>query len=278
MWTRPDGFIYLGAVAVGFLLFNGGRAIGQSRLGLLKTLLGAGALTTLLYLPWLLWAWHYYGSPIPHTILAKSLLRMGSPLKPGPLLVDLLNVPILGCSGELLRRRSTFLPAYALQSQGWHWTAVLYGKCLAYVCALYWCLPFGRPQGRAVSFAFMLGHFYLSAVAPAPYPWYVPPCGLLGVFAFAHVVQHGLSFALLPRDKNPWSSRLGLTGLRVLAAVVLSATLLLMLCSAYQLRIQHREIEEGTREANWPLAAATCRGSVDTVFLEPLGYIGFFRN
>jgi hypothetical protein len=75
MWTKPDGFIYLGAIAGGFLLFNGGRAIGQSRLGLLKTFLGAGVVTTGLYLPWLLWAWHYYGSPVPHTLVAKALAR-----------------------------------------------------------------------------------------------------------------------------------------------------------------------------------------------------------
>ena len=133
---------------------------------------------------------------------------MGSPLQTGSLLVDLLTFPFRMLLGST-SAGSTFLPAYALQSQGWHWTAVLYGKCLAYVCALYWCLPFGRPQGRAVSFAFMLGHFYLSAVAPAPYPWYVPPCGLLGVFAFAHVVQHGLEFCPVAKE----TKTLGVHGL-----------------------------------------------------------------
>ena len=72
MWTRPDGFIYFGAVALGFVLFNAGQPIARSRLGLLKAFLCAGAVTTVLYSPWVLWAWHYYGSPIPHTITAKG--------------------------------------------------------------------------------------------------------------------------------------------------------------------------------------------------------------
>src|ERR1017187_142485 len=59
MWTRPDGFIYFGAVALGFVLFNAGQPIAQSRLRLLKVFLCAGAITTVLYSPWVLWAWHY---------------------------------------------------------------------------------------------------------------------------------------------------------------------------------------------------------------------------
>ena len=277
MWTRPDGFIYLGAVALGFLLFNAGRSIGRSRLGLLKILLGAGVLTVVLYLPWFLWAWHYYGSPIPHTIIAKGLLRNVSPMPPGSRLVDLLTFPF----GMLLGATSadnTFLPTYALTLGGWHWIVTLYCKCVAYACALYWCLPFARPQARAVSFAFMLGHFYLSFVAPYPAPWYMPTCAILAVFVFAHIVQHGLSLALLLKDKDPWSSRLWATGLRVLAALVLSATLLLMLCSAYQLRIRQREIEEGLRKQIGLWLRQNAASPTDTVFLEPLGHIGYFSQ
>src|SRR5512137_2629163 len=94
MWTRPDGFIYLSAIAVGFLLFNAGQPIGKSRLGLFKVLVLAAALTTVLYLPWLLWAWHYFGSPIPHTIIAKALTRSTVPQPPGALLEKILTSPV----------------------------------------------------------------------------------------------------------------------------------------------------------------------------------------
>ena len=277
MWTRPDGFIYLGAVALGFLLFNGGRPIGQSRLGLLKIFLSAGALTTILYLPWVLWAWNYFGSPIPHTIVAKGLLRRMFPTPPGFLLVDVLTFPF----GMLLGATSTdntFLPTYAWNIGGWHWMVTLYCKCITYPCALYWLLPFGRPQARAVSFAFMVGHCYLSFAAPYPAPWYMPSCAILAVFVFAHIVQHGLDFALSLKDKDRAGFRFSVTGIRVLAAAVLSATLLLLLCSAYQMRVQQREIEEGNRKLIGLWLRQQAASPTDTVFLEPLGYIGYFSQ
>src|SRR5512137_2925996 len=130
MWTRPDGFIYLSAIAVGFLLFNAGQPIGKSRLGLFKVLVLAAALTTVLYLPWLLWAWHYFGSPIPHTVIAKEQLKYASLRDPLQLLLYDLGFPL----GMLAGRTSvagTFLPPNALLFGGWHWTAIVFGKGLA---------------------------------------------------------------------------------------------------------------------------------------------------
>jgi len=259
MWTRPDGFVYLGAVAVGFILFNAGRPIGQSRLGLLKMFLWAGALTTVIYLPWLLWAWHYYGSPVPHTLIAKALARHLSTTPPHSLCL-------------------TFLPAWALIFGGWHWTAVLYGKALACLCVFYWCLPFARSQARAVSFAFTLGHFYLTYVAYTPMPWYVPNCTILGIFVLAHIAQQALDFALALKDKNERNSRRLLACVRIGAAAVLSAAFLLFLCVAWQLRVQQREIEEGTRKQIGLWLRQHAASPADKVFLEPLGYIGFFSQ
>jgi len=277
MWTRPDGFIYFGALGLGFLLFDAGRPIGQSRLGLLKTFLWAGALTTIMYLPWLLWAWHYFGSPIPHTIIAKGQLKFASAIQPARRLLYCLGFPF----GMLVGRTSvgaTFLPANALLFGGWHWSAVVFGKGLACLCGLYCCMPRGRPQGRAASFAFMVGHFYLSCIAAYAAAWYLPACAILGIFAFAHLIQHGLDLA--PAAPNPSSSqaRYWRTCVRALAATVLLATLLVTLCSAYQLRAQQREIEEGTRKQIGLWLRAHAASTTDTVFLEPLGYIGFYSQ
>jgi hypothetical protein len=275
MWTRPDGFIYFGALGVGFLLFNAGRPIGQSRLGLLKVFLWAGALTTVLYLPWLLWTWHYFGSPIPHTITAKGLARHLAPISPHSWFLAVLSSPI-----GMLRTSagSTFLPAYALVFGGWHWSVGLYGKALACLCVFYWCLPFARPQARAVSFAFMLGHFYLSYAASFPFPWYVPNCTILGVFVFAHIVQHGLDLAFSLKDRNEASFRPLLAFPHIAAVSVLSAAFLLLLCTAWQLRVQQREIEDGTRRQIGLWLRQQAASPADTVFLEPLGYIGFFSQ
>jgi hypothetical protein len=277
MWTRPDGFIYFGALGIGFLLFNAGRAIGQSRLGLLKVFLWAGALTTVLYLPWLLWAWHYFGSPIPHTIIAKGQLRAAFAVEPVRRLLHCLGFPF----GMLVGRTSvgaTFLPANALLFGGWHWTAVLFGKGLACLCGLYWCVPRGRPQGRAASFAFMLGHFYLSCIAAYAAAWYLPACAILGIFAFAHIIQHGLDLALAVANPGNSHARPFRTCVRTLAALVLLATLLLTVGSAYQLRVQQREIEDGTRKQIGLWLREHAASATDTVFLEPLGYIGFFSQ
>jgi hypothetical protein len=275
MWTRPDGFIYLGALGLGFLLFDAGGPIGQTRQGLLKVFLWAGALTTVLYLPWVLWAWHYFGSPIPHTITAKGLARHLAPVSPRSWFLAVLSSPI-----GMLRTSagSTFLPAYALVFGGWHWTVALYGKALACLCVFYWLLPFARPQARAVSFALMLGHFYLSYAASFPFPWYIPSCTILGIFVFAHIVQHvsDLGFSLKDRDERNLRRRLAC--IRIGAAAVLSAAFLLFLCTAWQLRVQQREIENGTRKQIGLWLRQQAASPADTVFLEPLGYIGFFSQ
>jgi hypothetical protein len=275
MWTRPDGFIYIGAVSVGFLLFDAGRPMGQSRRGLFKILLGAGVVTTVLYLPWLLWAWHYFGTPIPHTITAKGLARHLAPASEHSWILAALYSPI-----GMLRTSvgSTFLPAYALVFGGWHWTVALYGKALACLCVFYWCLPFARSQARAVSFAFMLGHFYLSYAASFPFPWYVPNCAILGIFVVAHMVQQARDFAFALKDRDEANFRRLLGCTRAAAVAVLSATFLLFLCAAWQLRVQQREIEDGTRKQIGLWLRQQAAGPADTVFLEPLGYIGFFSQ
>jgi hypothetical protein len=52
----------------------------------------------------------------------------------------------------------------------------------------------------------------------------------------------------------------------------------LFLCAAWQLRIQQREIEEGTRKQIGLWLRQQAASPADTVFLEPLGYIGFFSQ
>ena len=277
MWTRPDGFIYFGVVALGFVLFNAGQPIARSRLGLLKVFLCAGAVTTLLYSPWVLWAWHYYGSPIPHTITAKEYVFRALNPHSGSRVVNLLTFPFRMLLGDTAAG-DTFLPAYALALGGWHWTAIWYSKCLACICALYWCVPSGRSAARAVSFAFMLSLYYLSEIAAYSAPWYVPNCAILAVFVFAHVVQHGLDLAGSLQDRDDPSGRRSIALIRGLGAGVLSATLLLTLCAAYQLRIQQREIEDGHRKQIGLWLRQNASSKSDTVFLEPLGYIGYFSQ
>jgi hypothetical protein len=277
MWTRPDGFIYIAAIALGFLLFNAGRPIAKSRLDLLKTFFYAGTVTTVLYLPWFLWAWHYYGSPIPQPVIAKWCASHTSSIHPVTLLLNLLIFPfrilLTDTSTDL-----TFLPTYAYPFEGWHYTVTIFSKCLSFICALYWCLPFGRSQARAVSFAFMISHFYLSYIVDFTSPWYIPSTTILAIFVFTHITQQSLNLASLLKDKNDKIFRYSIRFIRTIAASVLVVTLLLTLCSAYQLRIQQREIEDGNRKKIGLWLRQNAASTTDTVLLEPLGYIGFFSQ
>ena len=284
MWTRPDGFVYIAAIAIGFLIFNAGQQIAGSRLGLLKIFFKAGLLAGILYLPWFLWAWHYYGSPVPYTIIAKGYTALGFTFNNvsfqylGTLLLNFLTFPLyILWEYNSTTATTTFMPIYYFLG-GWHYTALIYGGYLSYLCALYWCLPFGRPQARAVSFAFMIGHFYLSYIAVNAAPWYIPSCTILAIFVFAYFVQQGLNLAFLLKDKNVKRSLRLARFIRTLTAFVLIITLLLTLCSAYQLRIQQREIEDGNRKKIGLWLRANAASASDSVFLESLGYIGFFSQ
>ena len=277
MWTRPDGFIYFGAVALSFLLFNAGRPIGLSRPGLLKLFLWAAAVAAILYSPWVFWAWHYYGSPIPHTITAKGyVFRVLAPHS-GSWFVNLLTFPFRIPLGDTAAD-GTFLPTYACDSRGWHWTAFAYSRFLACVCGLYWCVPSSRCSARAASFAFMLGLYYLTHIAAYPAPWYYPNAAILAIFVFAHAVQHGLDLAGSMRQHRGSLSRALITIVRAVAGSVLAGTFVLTLCSAYQLRVQQREIEEGNRKQIGLWLRQNAASSLDTVLLEPLGYIGFYSQ
>ena len=278
MWTRPDGFIYAAAIALGFLLFNAGRPMAENRQGLLKIFFYAGTITAVLYLPWFLWAWHYYGSPIPHTVIAKGYaFNNALSLHLGTLLSNFFIFPLRMLLGST-SVDGTFLPTNAFSFGGWHYTVYIYSKYLSYICALYWCLPFGRPQARAVSFAFMISHFYFSYIAACPTAWYFPSCTIMAIFVTAYIVQQGLNIAFLLKDKDDKNFLCSIKFVRVLAVSVLAVTLLLILCSAYQLRIQQREIEDGNRKKIGLWLRQNATSSAETVFLEPLGYIGYFSQ
>jgi hypothetical protein len=67
MWTRPDSFIYIGAVSAASLMFA-----AEPYKEVLRAIAKAAAVCSVAYLPWFLSAWWYYGSPVPHTVTAKA--------------------------------------------------------------------------------------------------------------------------------------------------------------------------------------------------------------
>ena len=275
MWTRPDGWLYAALIAVAFLLFNAGLPGERSRMQLLKTFLAAGALAAVIYLPWVIWTWSYYGTPVPHTMIAKALDAPMNPLAIAQRSFDFLlrAIPI---GNEMTY---PFAPVEHFFG-GWHETILFLCACPAWLAAWYWLLPFGNRDTRAVSFAFFLGIWYIDAVPPVSAEWYYPNVGILAICVVGQIVQQASDVLS--------AFRRGLNNQRVfnqvqwmyrgLAVALPTFTALLLVASAVQLRIQQREIEDGNRKQIGIWLREHAKSPGDTVMLEPLGYIGYFSQ
>ena len=275
MYTRPDGFVYAAFLVAGFLAFDPSPVTpGAGRLRLLRDVVRGGSLALLLYAPWLLWVWQYYGSPIPHTLLAKATLPLPTPR--GQLPSRLLLFPLEVMGGDTTA--STMLSPVYFSTGGWHYAVRVFAHYTGVLASLAWLLPLvGRPT-RAASLASLLGHFYLTHVAYLPMPWYYPQIVLAGIVALAALAfdlsrMCDLVAAGRPREARALArfvrSAAGLTALSVLALFVLTTI---------QMRVQQREIEELTRKQVGLWLKQNARTPRDTVFLEPLGYIGYFSG
>src|SRR5580765_822732 len=72
MWSRPDSCVYIAALGIGAWLFLRKASDAPPKSPLWKNLLFALLICAAFYLPWLLLASYYYGSPVPHTDVAKT--------------------------------------------------------------------------------------------------------------------------------------------------------------------------------------------------------------
>jgi len=273
-WTRPDGCVFFGVLGLGWLAFGGAAAPGLRDRILL--LIRAVALGIALYLPWLLFAWWYYGSPIPHTVMAKI-----SHHAPGELLPALILYP-----GRLLfghvALHDVFMPTYFFFG-GWPPALAWIARFLAVVPALAWLWPRVPPAGRVASTAFFLGGFYVEYIPRSP--WYYPGWQALGFLAWAYVLHAACRGAvsrpardpelLVRADVRPDKTLSTLA--RVTAGVLVTVQAGLFVATAVQMRAQQAVIENGhrTQIGRWLRAEA---GPADRVYLEPLGYIGFFSG
>ena len=176
MWTRPDSCVYIAILGVGALLFLSGKKSDKSRIAWSKLLFGAGLICAALYVGWFLWAWWYYGSPIPNTIIAKGTN------KPPLLLVDLIpklfSFPFSTSSLQFV-----FMPVYS-DHGGWPEIVVVADNALGLLATYAWLIPGLRPQTKLFSLAFFLGNFYLTAILKYYPAWYMPTVEVFGYLTF----------------------------------------------------------------------------------------------
>ena len=276
MWSRPDSFIYICALCAGFLIFKGSDSVEKTRLQILRTYCLAGLVAALTYAPWLIWAWSYYGSFVPHTIVAKGL-GDSPPLQ--EMVGRILAFPFTGLFNESTLDL-TFLPAYA-NFGGWPSGLYLVSRLLSWICAFAWVLPRLSPLTRSLSLSVLLGQIYLNFVTSYPFPWYIPSVTFLSIVVFALLVSSGLKAAngryRAAKETRLFSLKKMTTASRIFVVGALTTYLAITLCSAYQLRLQQQIVETGNRKqiGLWLREQAA---PDDRVFLECLGYIGFYSE
>lgn len=275
MWTRPDSFVYVALIAAAFWIFNQAALTGKDRRGLLQLYLEAGLLTTVLYLPWLMFAYGYYGTPIPHTITAKG--GIGELHTLWGFLSESVRLPFRMAAGYT-SLESTFLPSYYM-FPAWPSVLVAPARMAAAICYGLWLVPFLRTETRVASFVFFGAHAYLSYFPYFPFPWYVPSTALLAFIAYAGLFAQVWMWIgrrttqMGPRRGLHWAAR------TTMASAVISClgALWLTVQVGRQAAAQQTYVEDGNRRkiGEWLRDRAHPN---DTVFLEPLGYIGFFSG
>jgi 4-amino-4-deoxy-L-arabinose transferase-like glycosyltransferase len=257
LWTRPDGVVYILALVLATALFSQ-KPWGQ----LVKPLIKAGVVVLVVYGPWLLWAWHYYGSPVPNTITAKSAYQGFHAQKYSDIIQKTIDTyPSAG--------KTVFGPIYLFNVKEWPIWYPGYCLLLSLFCSIYWLFPIADRVGRAASLCFVVLTTYMAFI-PMVFPWYVAPilvCGLVvlasGVVMYAQaILTHRRAALALP--------------LLVLGAIG-GERAWLFHETERSMRIQQQEIETNVRTeiGKW-LKDRLVAG--DRVYLEPIGYIGYFSQ
>jgi hypothetical protein len=248
LWTRPDGCVYIAAFSLIDLVQKKDR-IGQAIISLFRS----AALCALLYMPWFLFTLWYYHTPVPHTIIAKTDWESMMP----SLWSDFRNR--LYARGKLV---------FAPDSYEFGGPPIIawFSCALSAFCAVYWCLPLGDRLGRAASIFFVCLAVYLLSI-PFIYGWYLPPLTMCGIVVLARGIPR-LGPACLP-------GRIAIAAALVLAlacAMGYEASL-----GASQIRVQQSVIEDQNRTQVGLWLRKHVRPG-ERVYLEPLGYIGYFSN
>jgi len=267
MWVRPDGCVYIAAFSLGLLLFGFTNERIKTRKELLVCLVLAGLVTTALYLPWFLWAWWYYGTPVPHTILAKGSMHDAMPW--GMRLIDMLRFPVISLFHPL-SLDAMYLPPEAVSFGGWPAPLAWASKLFSWLAAFYWLMPRTGAWSRALSFALFLLNLYFCFVMNTLYPWYIPPGTMLTTLVLALMMQR----LLAARDGVAWL-RPAMAALTVAFVVwVVGMTL----AGAYHTRLRQAMLEDGGRRQIGLWLKEHAASPKDTVFIECLGYVGFFSQ
>jgi hypothetical protein len=182
--------------------------------------------------------------------------------------------------GDTFLPPNTNIPEAAQHNKAWILSTLNgYGAALALPAVLYWLLPFGDRLTRTISLAFAAGQFYLAHIAYYPCPWYLPLPSLLGTVVLSQILDQLLRIAGDIGSRGQPALRKQITVFALTAAIAaLTFHTFLTLGTAWQLRNQQLLIETGHRREIGLWLKQQAESPKETVFLEPLGYIGYFSG
>ena len=262
-WTRPDGLVFFMALALPWLVLSKKSSFGLERKPW-WAMVRAVALGGAIYLPWVIFAWIYYGSPVPHTIVAKQFHH--------PLIETAANLALypLRLLGGHVAVHDIFMPAY-FYFGGWPRELVWFAWLLGTGAALTWLWPKVKPAGRLASAGLFLGGFYLQYIPGSP--WYFPGWQVLACIAWAYL----LDAVALSISGNIKLKRVLLPLVRMTGLLLVALQIALLVAVGRQMRAQQTNIEDNHRQqiGFWLRSHSAIN---DRVYLEPLGYIGYYSG
>lgn len=253
MFTRPDGFIYAGSILLGFVLytkFPSSQLTQQNA----KSLFFSIFIASVIFAPWFVWTWIYYGTPVPHTIIAKSRTYN----------LDYFIQSFFSYIQNFKGSADIYLAPYGENFGGWGLFGII-ARVLSIISLFYWLNWKGHAIARALSFATLVMILYLNIVSgQGPAPWYLPavagPSILIWAFIFVDLQS------LIPNKKFYLSP--------FILFIFLGAN---FYYAIRMIRAQQRIIEFGNRK-EIGLWLNQNKGKHDTIFMECLGYIGFYSE
>lgn len=262
LWTRPDFALWCLICGV-YVLIRSPRQ--------LPVVVG---FSLLIYLPWLLFATAYYGSPVPNSLVAKAV---GYP-------VWWEHLPGDGWVAGLWRHTRIRLMEVLMRTlapvfEGHGAVHRFFSDrpesplvvAVVLLAALGGAVALRRRQFAwwpVLAFVVIYGAYYLYA-APMIFGWYKPPYVIMVLLCTACGLQWLLSW--LPRDA--WRQR---GGMLLAAAYLLPFTAVLPMTFETERQIQHEIERPGRQAAGLYLREHAPPGA--TVGCEPLGYIGYFSR
>lgn len=262
MYTRPDGFIYAGSLMAGLLIF---RATHTPKKIIIVQYLKAICIGLVVYLPWVFWAWQYYGSPVPHTIIAKAMFHNYSlPYLVFKFITLPATILIKGYTGD-----AVFMPPLYYIG-GWHYVEIG-SRILSCLSLLPIFLPFVSASTRVLSLSLYILHFYLIFISGQnAMPWYVSNISIITIVCLALLLNQFHKY-LVVKHKS-------LRSIKLFTSLTIGYSILTLMLGAWQLRLQQQIIENNHRKQIGIWLKEQAINSKETVFLECLGYIGFYSG